>query len=156
MVNAVLMALMLLPLLGTVPWQTGRPDPSTQHEREVAVSPHLGGVSKQLAGREHADPAPYDTQPRHPETFNETDRAAQRTRAIEEQDPALLPVCTDEEWTNRPEPVRPKSFDPWEYPEQLGCRLPPPKPDQGVWGPASQPGPDGAGITAEEFEGQVH
>ena len=50
MVNAVLMALMLLPLLGTVPWQTGQPDPSTQHEREVAVSPHLGGVSEQLAG----------------------------------------------------------------------------------------------------------
>ena len=156
MVKAVLIALMLLPLLGTAPWQASQPHPSAQHEREVDIGPHPGGVFEQPAGREHADAAADEPQSRHPETLSESDRAAQRARAIEKQDPALLPVCTDEKLINPPDPIPAKSFEPWDYPEQVGCHLPPPRPDQAILGPSSQPGPDLAGITADELKGKVH
>ena len=126
MVKAVLMSLMLLPLLGMASWQASQLDPSIQ-QREVAVDAHSGEISDQPAGWGHTDISPHETQLRHPETSNETDRAAQRARAIEKKDPALLPFCTDNEWTNRPAPVLPRSFDPWEFPEQLGCLLQPPR-----------------------------
>ena len=140
MVKAVLMSLMLLPLLGMASWQASQLDPSIQ-QREVAVDEHSGEISDQPAGWGHTDISPHETQLRHPETSNETDRAAQRARAIEKKDPALLPFCTDDEWTNRPAPVLPRSFDPWEFPEQLGCLLQPPSSDQAILGPRSQPGP---------------
>ena len=152
MIRAFLIFLMLLLLLGAVPGQSGQAGPSTWHERDVGLGPHLVGVSEQPAGPEHEDTSADETRLWHPEALSETDRAAQRARAIEKRDPALLPVCTDEELTNRPDPEPAKSSDPWEYPEQLGCRLPPPRPDQIVLGPASGPGPAGAGITQEEFE----
>ena len=152
MVRTFLIFLMLLPLLGAVPGQSGQSGPSAWHEPDVGLSPHLVGVSEQPAGLGHEDTSADETRLWHSETLSETERAAQRARAIEKRDPALLPVCTDEELTNRPDPEPAKSFDPWECPEQLGCRLPPPRPDQVVLGPASGPGPAGTGITREEFE----
>ena len=154
MIRAVLIFLMLLPLLGAVPGQSGQSGPSAWHEPDVGLDPPLVAVSEQPAGPKHADTSADETRLWHPEALSEADRAAQRARAIEKRDPALLPVCTDEELTNRPDPEPAKSFDPWEYPEQLGCRLPPPRPDQIVLGPPSEPGPAGAGITQEEFEGR--
>lgn len=69
------------------------------------------------------------------------EREEQRERAIEAKDPALLPLCTEEDFTNRPDPVPAKSMEPWDYPDQLGCRLPPPRPDEMELGPRSGPAP---------------
>ena len=68
-----------------------------------------------------------------------SDRDAQRAKAIEKRDPALLPLCTEEDFANRSDPVPAKSMDPWDHHDQVGCRLPPPRPDQIV------PGPPGGG-----------
>ena len=74
-------------------------------------------------------------------TSTEADREAQRQRAIEAKDPALLPVCTEEDLTNRADPVPAKSMEPWDHLDQLGCRLPPPRPDEMELGPRSGPSP---------------
>lgn len=74
-----------------------------------------------------------------PPTPSVPDREAQRAEAIEKRDPALLPICSPDEFASRPDPSPPKSMDPWEHPDQLGCRLPP-RPDQVVWGPPSLSG----------------
>ena len=71
------------------------------------------------------------------------DREEQRQRAIEARDPALLPLCTEEDLTNRPDPAPAKSMEPWDHPDQLGCRFPAPRPDQIIAGPRSEPGPQG-------------
>ena len=64
-----------------------------------------------------------------------SNRDAQRAKAIEKRDPALLPFCTDEDFANRSDPVPAKSTDPWDHRDQVGCQLPPPRPDQIVLGP---------------------
>ena len=56
--------------------------------------------------------------------LSEADREALRQRAIEAKDPALLPICTEEYFANRPDPVPARSMEPCDHPDQLGCRLP--------------------------------
>ena len=72
------------------------------------------------------------------------EREEQRERAIEAKDPALLPVCTEGDLTNRADPVPAKSMEPWDHLDQLGCRFPGPRPDQIIKGARSQPGPTGS------------
>ena len=64
-----------------------------------------------------------------------------RQQAIKAKDPALLPLCTEADLTNRPDPVPAKSMEPWDHPDQLGCHLPPPQPDEMRLGPRSGPAP---------------
>ena len=78
-----------------------------------------------------------------PITMTPEEREAKRERAIEAKDPALLPLCTEADLTNRPDPVPAKSMEPWDHLDQLGCRFPGPRPDQIIKGARSQPGPDG-------------
>ena len=78
-------------------------------------------------------------------TPTEADRGAQRQRAIEAKDPALLPICTEEYFANRPDPVPAKSMEPWDHPDQLGCRLPPPRPEDMDIGPRSERAPKEGG-----------
>ena len=70
------------------------------------------------------------------------DRDQQKQDAIEQKDPALLPECTANDFSDRPPAVAPKSMDPWEHDDQLGCRLAAPRPDQIVEGPPGVPRPD--------------
>ena len=72
------------------------------------------------------------------------DRDAQKQEAIKKQDPALLPVCTDEELSNRSDPVPARSLDPWEHLDQLGCHLKPPTDEQKILGPSGGPAADHA------------
>ena len=102
MIRAALIFLMLLPLLGAVPGQSGQSDPSASHEPDVGLGPPLVGVSEHSAGPRHEGTSADETRLRHPEALSESDRAAQRARAIEKLDPALLPVCTDEELIPNP------------------------------------------------------
>ena len=74
-------------------------------------------------------------------TSTDGDREAQRQRAMDVRDPALLPLCTEVDLTNRPDPVPAKSMEPWDHPAQLGCHLPPPLPDDMELGPRSGPAP---------------
>ena len=53
-----------------------------------------------------------------------------------------MPECTGEEFINRSAPVEPKSMDPWEHVDQLGCRLKAPTEDQRILGPSGRPGAD--------------
>ena len=62
---------------------------------------------------------------------------AQRAKAIEKRDPALLPFCTKADFVHRSNPVPARSMEPWDHHGQLGCRLAPPRPDQIVPGPPS-------------------
>lgn len=75
-----------------------------------------------------------------PPTPRVLDRESERAEAIEKRDPALLPICSPDEFASRPDPSPPKSMDSWEHPDQLGCRLPSPRPDQVVPGPPSGSG----------------
>ena len=76
----------------------------------------------------------------HPATSGTEDRETQRERAIKQRDPSLLPVCTEDEITDRRNPMPAKSMDPWEHKDQVGCLVPTPGPGDGVWGPASRSG----------------
>ncbi len=73
---------------------------------------------------------------------SDADREAQRAEAIEAQDPALLPLCTDEDYAlhNSSDTVPAKSYEPWKHLDQLGCHIPPPIWEQVVWGPPSEAG----------------
>ena len=89
---------------------------------------------------ERPDAADGEAHSASPPALSVQDGEAQRAAAIEKRDPALLPICSPDEFERRPDPSPPKSMDPWEHPNQLGCRLPPPRPDQVVPGPPSGSG----------------
>ena len=91
-----------------------------------------------------SDPPETSVNPSGPVvTGTEKERKEQRQRAIKAKDPALLPLCTKEDFTNRAKPVPAKSMEPWDHPDQLGCRFPPPQPDQIIVGPRKVPAPRG-------------
>ena len=140
MVKAVLMIALLLPLLGTPHVSTDQPNPFAQHELGQAAEQRFWD-SELPAAPERSDLVADESPPALPARLGASDRAAQRAEAIKKPDPALLPICSPEELTNRPDLSPVKSMEPWDYPEQIGCHLPPPRPDQIVPGP-----PSGSGV----------
>ena len=110
--------------------------PAGSTKEEILQSYHAGELRVRFQDAIENE-IPFDP------TSSDDERREQREKAIAAKDPSLLPLCTEEDFTNRPDPVPAKSTEPWDYPDQLGCRLPPAKPDQIVVGPASQPGPMG-------------
>jgi hypothetical protein len=104
---------------------TGSAYGSTYRNEPMLERPHAA------AGEARSTPPP---------TPRVLDRESQRAEAIEKRDPALLPICSPDEFASRPDPSPPKSMDSWEHPDQIGCRLPPPGPDQVVPGPPSGSG----------------
>ena len=73
-----------------MPRQTGGADSSVLDERGVVSSRPNSGLDDTPGVSDEA-------KPNYPQSFDKSDREVQRQRAIEQQDPALLPVCTDEE-----------------------------------------------------------
>lgn len=135
MAMVIVVAVAFLLSLGVMPWQTGEADSSVLLNERGIVAPLLNSG---LDGRQGASD---EAQPNYLQSSGEDDRDAQRQRAIEQQNPAVLPACTDEELTSRPNPAPAKSMNPWDHPDQVGGLLPTPRPDQMVPGPPSEQGP---------------
>ena len=146
MIKLVLIALMLFPLLGTASCQAGGVFPPGEYQPEADVAPQPAKTGNHPTEEEYAEILEqyWSHGRRHPPS-SDAERAAQLAEAIENQDPALLPVCTMEEIEARRAgaPVPAKSYEPWKHLDQLGCRLPPPKRESIEWGPPSEPGPRG-------------
>ena len=108
-----------------------------------AVQRSAGGPETPAPNRDAHASQKLSTPPRvsaespTPDDPEEQKRERQRQKAIEEKNPELLPVCTQEQLDNHPEVTRPSPESVW---DAVDCKAPPPKPEQIHRGPRSGPG----------------